>query len=70
MAQFALAVRDSLATEVGVRVRIGLHSGPVVAGVIGELAPQFTLVGDTVTTTSLVESHGQAGRIHCSAVDV
>jgi class 3 adenylate cyclase len=66
MAQFALAVRDSLATEVGVRVRIGLHSGPVVAGVIGELAPQFTLVGDTVTTTSLIESHGQAGRIHCS----
>jgi class 3 adenylate cyclase len=66
MAQFALAVRDSLATEIGVRVRIGLHSGPVVAGVIGELAPQFTLVGDTVTTTSLVESHGQAGRIHCS----
>jgi class 3 adenylate cyclase len=66
MAQFALAVRDSLATEVGVRVRIGLHSGPVVAGVIGELAPQFTLVGDTVTTTSLVESQGQAGRIHCS----
>jgi class 3 adenylate cyclase len=66
MAQFALAVRDSLAGEVGVSVRIGLHSGPVVAGVIGELAPQFTLIGDTVTIASVVEANGTAGMIHIS----
>jgi class 3 adenylate cyclase len=70
VARFALAVRRLVANEAaqfGIHMRIGLHSGPVVAGVIGDLAPQFTLIGDTVNVASRMEAHGAAGRIHCSS---
>ena len=44
-------------------LRIGMHSGPVTAGVIGEARFIFDVWGDTVNLASRMESHGSAGRI-------
>lgn len=50
----------------GIQVRIGLASGPAVAGVIGRRKFAYDLWGDTVNLASRLESHGEPGRIHVS----
>lgn len=47
-------------------LRIGISSGPLIAGVIGNSKFQFDLWGDTVNTASRMESQGKAGRIQIS----
>jgi class 3 adenylate cyclase len=47
-------------------LRIGLHSGPVIGGVLRGARSRFQLFGDTINTTARIESTGEAGRIHLS----
>lgn len=49
------------------QVRIGIHSGPITAGVIGKKKFSYDLFGDTINIAARIESSGEPGRINVSA---
>ncbi len=64
----ALKMRACMAecSDSRLQVRIGLHSGPLVAGVIGRKKFSYDIWGDTVNTASRLESSSAAGQINTS----
>jgi adenylate cyclase len=71
MAEFALTMLATLerinrTLETPFQLRIGVHTGPVVAGVIGVNKFIYDVWGDTVNLASRLETHGLPGRIHIS----
>jgi adenylate cyclase len=71
MAEFAFAMLDALeqineTVEVPFQIRIGIHTGPVIAGVIGVNKFIYDVWGDTVNLASRLEAHSLPDRIHVS----
>ena len=51
-------------------MRVGIHTGPVVAGIVGVKKFQYDIWGDTVNTASRMESSGEVGQVNISESDL
>ncbi|MEQ8926333.1 MAG: adenylate/guanylate cyclase domain-containing protein, partial [Fulvivirga sp.] len=49
------------------RMRVGVHSGTAVAGVVGKKKFGYDLFGDTINTASRIETAGEVGKINISS---
>ena len=63
-----IGILPQLKEETGLEIgfRVGVHTGPVVAGVIGAQKLFYDIWGDTVNVASRMESHGKSGFVHVS----
>jgi class 3 adenylate cyclase len=71
MARAAIEIREyleerNLKSEINWKIRIGLHSGKVVGGVVGVRKYIYDVFGDTINTTSRMESNSEPMRINVS----
>ena len=71
IANLALAMQEEIKLKVNfsfdeLSIRIGIHTGEVIAGVLGTQKLSYDIWGDTVNTAARMESHGEPDRIHCT----
>ncbi len=66
MIDFTQRLCDSAGRELGFKLRVGVHVGTVVSGVLGRQQSLFDLWGDTVNIAARLESHGDAGCVNLS----
>ena len=68
MQTFISARKSKLDAEAkpGFEMRLGVHTGPVIAGIVGVKKFQYDIWGDTVNTASRMESSGQIGKVNIS----
>ena len=53
-------------SEISWNMRVGINSGPIVAGVVGKKKFAYDIFGDSVNTASRMESNGQIGKVNIS----
>jgi class 3 adenylate cyclase len=57
-----MAAKEILASEnEPVEIRVGIHTGPILAGIIGESRFHYKIVGQTVNTASRIQGHAEPG---------
>mmetsp|Transcript_29543 Transcript_29543/g.45097 ORF Transcript_29543/g.45097 Transcript_29543/m.45097 type:complete len:753 (-) Transcript_29543:178-2436(-) len=74
IANFSIAVKECVKLVTSplsgqpIRLRIGIHSGACMSGVVGTLTPHYCLFGDMINTTSRHESTGEPDKIQASSI--
>ena len=61
-----VVMSDTAVSAAGLQIRVGVHSGPVIAGLIGRTRSIYDVWGETVNLASRLETSGKAGKIHIS----
>lgn len=57
---------NEIINKIGFEMRLGIHAGPIVAGIVGVKKFQYDVWGDTVNTASRIESNGMVGKVNIS----
>ena len=68
MQQFAVEHATNLDKENKIELRIGIHTGPVIAGVVGTKKLQYDIWGDTVNVAARMEQNSAPARVNISEI--